>query len=154
MYEIKFKNGDVKEFKTLIGASLRGAILQWADLRGADLRGANLQWADLRRADLQGADLQGADLRGADLERANLSSANLNHVIGNMKELKTLQLDTWAISIWKDIMQIGCERHTIDNWFSFNEEQIAKMDSKALDWWNKWESVLSTIIDNIRGTND
>ena len=37
-YKIKFKDGSVKEFK-----SLKGADLRYADLRGADLRGTNLK---------------------------------------------------------------------------------------------------------------
>jgi len=50
-------------------------------------------------------------------EYADLKGANLR-CLGKRGELHTLQLNTWTIGIWKDIMQIGCERHSIKNWFS------------------------------------
>ena len=93
---------EIKKYKELAFADLRGAYLMGADLMGADLMGAdlvdadltdtdlsganlafaNIEIADLWRANLQGADLRGAylkgaDLSGADLEGADLSGANL-----------------------------------------------------------------------------
>ena len=70
------------------GTDLRGANLCDADLRGADLCGADLYSANLRGANLYEADLRGANLRSADLEGANLLAS------GNMKELRTMQIDT------------------------------------------------------------
>lgn len=86
-----------------------------ADLSGADLSRADLSWADLC-----GADLSGADLRDADLRKAGLI---------------VLYLPNWAAYITNTHISIGCQRHTIDEWFSFSDSSIAKMDADALDWW-------------------
>ncbi|MFY1837517.1 pentapeptide repeat-containing protein [Achromobacter xylosoxidans] len=136
----------------LRGADLRGAYLGDANLRGADLRGANLGGANLRGADLRGANLRGANLGGADLRDANLGGANLGELrgiwgaSGNLREIKAIQCDTWPVTYTATHMQIGCQFHELERWWSFTDEQIARMDSSALEWWQKWKPVLHTII--------
>ena len=75
-------------------------------------------------------------------KRADLSGAT-----GNMGELKSLFLETWPITYTAEVMQIGCERHPIEEWWAFDDERIARMDSEALDWWKKWKPVLQQIIE-------
>jgi hypothetical protein len=135
----------------LRSADLSNAVLYGADLRGADLSGADLNGADLNGANLRSADLHGADLRGADLSGANLRSADLRSAdlrcTGNMKELRTIQVDRYMIGFTKDILQIGCKTYTIDEWRNFTDEEISKMDEGALDWWNKWKDWIFQAID-------
>jgi hypothetical protein len=126
---------------SLQGADLQGAKLQGADLRGADLSGADLQCAGLRGADLCGADLRGADLSGADLQCAGLRGA----------DICVLQTDIWTCYIQPQTIRIGCEYHEADKWFSFTDEQIDKMDTKALDWWKKWKPVIQAAHSAIKG---
>lgn len=149
----------------LSGANLSRANLSRAKLSGANLYGAKLTGADLSRADLSGADLSGANLyraylSGADLSRADLSRANLSRVdlsevdlseakiccFGNMKEIHTMQLDTWEIGFTRDTLQIGCQRHSISDWDNFSDEEIAAMAHGALKWWLKWKAPLFAII--------
>jgi len=125
----------------LRGANLEGANLRDADLRGADLRGANLYEANLRGANLYEADLRGANLRGANLRGANLLAS------GNMKELRTMQIDTYKIGFTLDTLQIGCRRHKIEEWKSFSDEEIAEMDDGALEWWNKFRPIIFNIVE-------
>ena len=129
----------------LSGANLSGANLRGADLSDANLRDANLRGADLRGADLSDADLRGADLSGADLSGADLSGAYLL-CTGNMRNIKTIQADRWAVGYTHDTMQIGCQRHMIAEWFEFSDEDIASMDDGALDWWRVWKPILQSII--------
>jgi len=140
------------EGANLEGANLEGANLEEADLegaylRGADLRGANLEGVYLRGANLEEADLEGAYLRGADLEEADLEGACLWSAIGNKKEIKSLQLETYDICYTKDVLQIGCQRHNINDWWGFDDEIIEKMDYYALNWWKKWKPILKQIIE-------
>ena len=65
---------------------------------------------------------------------------------GNMRNIKTIQADRWAIGYTHDTMQIGCQRHTITEWFDFSDEEIAAMDYYALDWWRVWNPILKSII--------
>ena len=137
---------------TLCGADLRGANLSGADLREADLCGADLPRADLRYAslssvDLRGANLSGVDLRGADLQGADLLGTNLRGVIGNMEEVKSLQLEGHPITYTAESLQIGCKRHSINYWWDFSDETIAEMDAGALEWWRKWKEPLRQIIE-------
>ena len=102
----------------------------------ASLYGANLDGANLSRAHLYGANLYGASL-----DRASLLC------FGDMKFIFTLQFDSWPIGFTKDILQIGCKRHPIDDWRNFTDEQIAPMASNALAWWKRWKDPLFAIID-------
>ena len=82
----------------------------------------------------------------ADLSSANLSYADLSSAIGNMKHIKSLQTETYYITYTSNVIQIGCQRHTIEEWKNFDDETIRKMDSKALEWWTKWKPILMQII--------
>ena len=127
-------------YADLSDADLSYANLRYANLSDADLSDADLRWADLRWADLSGADLSGADLSGADLSGADLLCT------GNMRNIKTIQADRWAVGYTHDTMQIGCQRHMIAEWFEFSDEDIASMDDGALDWWRVWKPILQSII--------
>ena len=130
----------VKEKAYLDGANLAGAYLAGAYLAGAYLDGANLAGAYLAGANLAGADLDGANLAGANLAGANLVA------LGDMRFVKTLQLERWMIGYTADTMQIGCQRHPITDWWAFDDSRIARMDPAALEWWGRWKPVLQQII--------
>ena len=106
-----------------------------ADLKGANLRGADLRGADLRDANLMGVNLMDVNLMDVNLMGANLMGADLNYCIGNGKEIKSLQIGTYLISYTKDILNIGCQSYTLDEWKAFSDEKIKIMDGGALKWW-------------------
>ena len=124
----------------LRGANLHGADLSEADLRGADLSEAdfseaNLHGADLREADLSWADLREADLSGADLCEADLSDTDLSGA--NLSHWPAFRIDTgrWSISFNGTHLQIGCQTHPLESWEVFSDDEIAKMDLGALEFW-------------------
>jgi len=130
------------------GADFSGANLSWANLRGADLSGANLSGADLRGADFSGANLSWANLRGANLSGADLSGANLRGAIGNLKNVKSMQIEDYSIVYTDTDLFIGCEKHPIFDWWKFDDAVIEAMDGeKALIFWKKWKPVLMNIIE-------
>jgi hypothetical protein len=133
-------------YADLSDANLRAANLSAANLSYANLCDANLRAANLSAADLSAANLRAADLRAADLSAANLSDVNLL-CYGDMKFIFTLQIDNWCVGFTKEILQIGCQKHPISKWKEFTDEQILKMDSKALSWWKRWKQPLFAIID-------
>jgi len=133
-------------------ADLRSADLRYADLRSADLSSADLRSADLRSADLRSANLRSADLRSADLRSANLRyadlrSANLRDAVGEMRSLRSFQIEKYMVSYTDSILNIGCQSHTIEEWGNFDDEQISDMDGGALEWWNKWKPIIFQIIE-------
>ena len=108
----------------------------------ADLRGPNLRWADL-----SGANLRWANLRWANLRWANLRGANLSNAIGNMRELKSMQLEGFAVCYSKTDLAIGCQQHPIEDWWSFTDEQIEEMQTDISYLWHKWKPLLKQIIE-------
>ena len=104
---------------------------------GADLAGANLRFADLA----------GANLRHANLRLANLAGANLRLAVGNGHEVKTIQTERWQITYAYDVMAIGCQQHTIEEWFAFDDGAIAAMGAPcAILFWRKWKPILQSIM--------
>ncbi len=164
----------------LRGANLRGANLGGADLRGANLRGADLRGANLGGANLGGANLGDADLRGANLRDANLRGAYLGGAYlggaylrgANLRGAYLRGADLrgatygdgtpmanepiqvvglhWDVLILDDHMKIGCELHSFEGWAGFDDEQIAGMDSAALEFWWQYKAALIAIC-NTRG---
>ena len=131
----------------LEGANLRWADLRWAYLEGANLRGANLRGASLWGADLRGVNLQGADLRGVNLQGADLQDADLWSTVGNGGEVKSLHCGGYDVAFTHDVLQIGCKRYPIKDWFEFDDEAISSMDGGALEWWRKWRPILKQIVE-------
>ena len=128
-------------------ADLTDADLTWANLTGADLTDANLTGADLYGADLSGADLSGANLKYANLRDADLTGADLRSIIGEMKYLRSMQIDKYMVSYTDTILNIGCQSHTIEEWKNFDDEKISSMDDDALNWWRVWKPIIMNIIE-------
>jgi hypothetical protein len=68
-------------------------------------------------------------------------------VYGNEKidrKICIISTEIWSVTFGQQII-IGCKRHTSEEWANFSDEEISKMDVRALNWWKKWrEIVLST----------
>ena len=122
------------EGDSLKGANLQGANLKWANLQGANLQGANLKEANLQGASLRGANLKGANLRGADLKWANLPT-DVIRIDGML----------WDVTILHGHMRIGCQHHHVDEWESFTDDEISKMDDDAMKFWQANKQKLITI---------
>ena len=113
----------------------------------ANLIGANLTDANLIGANLTDANLIGANLIGANLSDANLKGADLKGANGNLRHLKSIQMEKYYITYTSSNLQIGCQRHSIEEWQKFSDETIAKMDNGALKWWAKWKPIIMQIIE-------
>ena len=145
LHKMWLENAENGARANLSCADLSRANLRGADLRGANLRGADLSSANLRGADLSSANLSSANLSSADLRGADLSSADLRGAIGNNKEMKTLQLGTYIVTIYKEIIQIGCQNHSISEWENFDDNYIKRMDVNALEWWRENKDIVLTL---------
>jgi hypothetical protein len=99
----------------------------------------------LREAVVSGADLRRADLCDANLCDANLCRANLWGTIGNSREVKSVQVSKYAVTWADEVVQIGCQNHTKEEWLDFSNREIADMDTGALTWWEEWKPKLITL---------
>jgi hypothetical protein len=140
----------------LIDANLSGANLSRANLIGANLGGANLIGANLGGANLSCADLIDANLSRcranlsyANLGRANLIGANLSYCAGERSIIKSIFVsDIYPITYTNKVIQIGCERHCILEWWEFDDRRILEMDGKkALKFWREWKDTIKMIIE-------
>ncbi|MEW7882157.1 pentapeptide repeat-containing protein, partial [Acinetobacter baumannii] len=92
-------------------------------------------------ANLSGADLSGADLFGANLRGADLSGAKASPLI-----VYGLRWDVIINGLGK--MRIGCQEHSVEDWKSFDDARITRMDSEALEFWNQHKSMLLNMCDS------
>lgn len=97
------------------------------------------------------ADLRGANLYLADLSVADLRGADLDVVAGNMREVKTVQVERFPV-VWiqppneETIVQIGCQRHELSYWKSATSEVIDEHVGGCWDDWQRlWPHVLALI---------
>lgn len=125
-------------------ADLSGAYLIGADLSGAKLRGAKLNWADLSGADLSWSDLRGAELSGATLRYAYLYGAKFYgaDLYGEKIAIAPIFICglIWDICISESYLKIGCQYNLHTEWAKFSDEEIANMDTRALEFWKQNKS--------------
>ncbi len=80
---------------------------------------------------------------GANLYGANLSRASLDGASGVNEFIKCIQIDTYPVTYTAEVIQIGCQRHTHQEWAEFTDAEIRAMDgNKALEWWTKYKTWL------------
>ena len=78
--------------------------------------------------------LQGAYLRMAYLQGAYLPT-------------DVIRIDgmIWDVTILYGHMRIGCQHHHVDEWESFTDDEISKMDDDAMKFWQANKQKLITI---------
>ena len=113
----------------------------------ANLSYLDLRWVNLRSANLGGSNISYADLRGSNLRGADLSDSNLRGAVGNMREVKSLSLDTYSVTYTSEVLQIACECHLISEWWGFDDKAIGKMDIDALAWWVRYKKFIKMAIE-------
>lgn len=128
------------------------ALLMSAKFKSAIFKNCDFTQANLTYINADGASFLGCNLRHADFSRSSLSGvnfegSNLNGVIGNGKELISINTDRWPVAYTATHMQIGCEQHKIQDWWKFSDDEIDAMDKRGLVWWKKWKEVLKRAVE-------
>ena len=135
------------DYANLDGVNLTHANLTCANMEGANLYGANLNGTNLTHVNLTHGNLTRANLTHAKLDGANLDSANLDGASGNCNNIKSVFCDTYPVTYTAEVMQIGCQCHKLEDWWSFDDARIIEMEGKtALKWWRTWKPILQQII--------
>jgi hypothetical protein len=56
--------------------------------------------------------------------------------------------EKYPITYTSEVLQIGCERHQIKEWWSFGDERILKMDGKtAFKFWLEHKDIIKSVIE-------
>ena len=118
-------------------------------LAGGKGERANLIGANLIDANLSYANLSDANLTRANISRANLIGADLSYCAGERSIIKSIFVsDIYPITYTNKVIQIGCERHCILEWWEFDDRRILEMDGKkALKFWREWKDTIKMIIE-------
>lgn len=82
--------------------------------------------AEQDKANLYGANLCGANLDGEKITKNTLSIVGLHY---------------WCL-ISDGFMRLGCKRFSHAEWAEFTDEQISKIDTGALEFWQQWKAPL------------
>jgi len=170
--EIAVKQKVDLSYSDLSYSNLRGSNLSYSNLRGSDLRDSdlsysnlsysNLSYSDLSYSDLRGSDLSDSNLRGSNLSYSNLSYSNLrgsnlrgsdlrgsNLSYSNLRGSKNAPLILFGLAyqiyINETHIRIGCERHTITDWDSFDAARIQSMDSGATEFWTAHKTAIMAL---------
>jgi len=51
----------------------------------------------------------------------------------------------WNVTITPQNIAIGCRCHSHEEWERFTDEEISKMDSCALEFWNEWRGLILSL---------
>ena len=145
LYKANLMGANLSE-ANLYKANLVSANLVFANLIETNLRFANLGRSNLVEADLSKADLCSADLRFAHLKGANLSDTKLRSTVGDEKYVISVQASDYSVTYTHDRLQIGCQNHSILDWWGFDDEMVESLDVDALVWWEVYKPLFMGLI--------
>lgn len=148
-------HGRVADFsnKEIDGKDFSGELLMWAIFKDTTFKNCNFECSSMEYMDALGAKFLKCNLKLSSLSRSKLAGAvfvdsDLNGVVGNGKQLITISSERWPIAYTETHLQIACERHTIEEWWDFTDDQIAAMSKHALTWWKNWKPILKKAIED------
>lgn len=150
--EANFKHANLRhanfENANLMDINFDFANLKNTNFKDANLKHADFKYANLRHSNLQNAKLVGANFTCANLRNTILKGADLYKVVGNLKEIKSIQIENHYITYTSTNLQIGCVNHLIEEWKNVTNDDILYTNGTyALEWWKKWKHIIMEIIE-------
>ena len=133
-----------------------GAYQKWKHTRFAH---CDLSDSTFRRANFTSAKFNSdTKFNNTSISQSKFTDAYLDYVdlsnlhdfagvIGEGKRFLTFRATPWHIVILRkeQIMQIGCQKHTLDEWFGFSVREIDDMSTEAVDFWEYWKPILKLL---------
>lgn len=91
-----------------------------------------------------------------DLTDSIILPVNMEFVIGNTKQIKSMQLCGYNIAFTKDLLQIGCTLLPIDKWKTLTKNDIKRMVPDDMESFidNEWDVLSKLLFDIIETTNN
>ncbi|MBX4377702.1 pentapeptide repeat-containing protein, partial [Mycobacterium tuberculosis] len=95
------------------------------------------------------ANLHHTSLADCELKHAKLDNTNIDTTIFNGSRLEYAQIDgdvmmlygyQWFVSARHGMLKIGCQCHLVETWENFSDEEIEKMSSDALVFWQEYKN--------------
>lgn len=156
LYEQNLSGLDLSN-RNLISINLNGAYLQNCNFENTDLSHAVLGKAtmigcNLKNTTIENAGLSHCDFIGADLSGAVIFGCAMQGAKGNMKEIKSLQIDTYAVAWTSKEIQIGFIRvplhRFVEQGFIDTHKKGLKESGFDVEWLDKWYATLCGLINH------
>ena len=109
---------------------LTGAVIFSSDVENNTVK-LTVQMAFESKINLRGAYLRGAYLSGVTYGIASISK-NILQLLGKQ----------WAVFIFDYHIKIGCKLYLTVEWEAFSDDEISKMDTKALEFWTENKEII------------
>ncbi|WP_348518069.1 pentapeptide repeat-containing protein [Campylobacter sp. CCS1377] len=93
------------------------------------------------------ADFNDCDFRYCSFEECDLNEVIICNVLGDMKQICSLQVDSFKIAFTKDIIAIGCKNESLDWWKKASDDLIKDERNNYSQTWNAYKDILFKIID-------
>lgn len=128
------------------GARFNSASLRHADLSDVVLKGTSLYDVDAHGLSAKGCaflclvDTKASDIRGLD-------AAMFYRCVSDKEIIRTMHGLRWPVNVWGNRMSIGCQMHTLEAWYSFDDATINAMHGEALSWWTTHKAFIRQFID-------
>ena len=119
------------------GGAFRGGEFLGGEFRGGEFCGGAFRGGAFRGGAFWGGEFLGGEFRGGEFWGEHITICPLS-VYGLR----------WPVVIAGTQMHIGCERRKIDEWRTFDDATINKMDRGALKFWRANKATLLTICDS------
>ena len=89
-------------------------------------------------------------------ELVALEVDSLRHANLNGSDLIIITWPHWETYITPGHIRIGCQSHSLDEWKNFNDDQIEKMSSLALDFWKQNKELIIGLCERfeVKNTGD
>ena len=101
---------------------------------------------DMNETNFTAATLLNSNFTDARLTNAILTKANLEGVIGNTREIKSLQVVRFPITYTSTTVQIGCKQCPIENIDDEFNKIIKSLGGKYSNTWDKYKQYLETLL--------
>lgn len=127
----------------LEGCKINRSVLANSTIKNSHLDRSTFNYVDLTNARLGEVSLElsefyEADLWKSKLHNVDLGTVDLFNVIGDGTYIKSIQLfPEYKINYTSNHLQIGCEKYTFEEWWTFTDWDIGSMDdgNKSLNFW-------------------
>ena len=101
---------------------------------------------DMKETNFSSAVLLNSNFIDASLTNAIFTGANLEGVVGNTREIKSLQIVRFPITYTSTTVQIGCKQCTIENIDDEFNKIIESLGGKHSSTWDKYKQYLETLL--------
>ena len=141
--QIRHRDTDTVLFECEAPADLSSGLRLRHALEKATRARANLDGANLDGANLAQANLAGASLARANLAWANLDGAKFGDGVTAARGIRQVLGLKWPVTIFDNHMRIGCQLHSLADWATVTNRDVAKMSGRdAILFWRRHKAML------------